>query len=150
MYPVVTHVSMSSWPMWTWKLSGGSPPSMRVLRTALAFEPAPPATVALTISTPGFWARYMSNNAFRPAASPPVVHHEKISRRPGGAGSMVAAAAPGTMSAAAMPAAAITLANRLIALKRILFVLPHVVTAGSIRRLAELRQAFIAEGVDKR
>src|ERR1700704_2786335 len=51
-FPAFTHVLISSCPAWTWKLSGGLPPSMRVLSTALAFVPAPPATVALTISTP--------------------------------------------------------------------------------------------------
>src|SRR6266567_2317853 len=43
---------IGSWPAWTWKLSGGFPPSMRVFSTALALVPAPPATVALTICTP--------------------------------------------------------------------------------------------------
>ena len=44
---------MSSAPPWIWNVSGGSPPVIRVARTALAFEPAPPAMTALTISMPG-------------------------------------------------------------------------------------------------
>src|ERR1700704_2696134 len=87
--------------MWTWKLSGGSPPSMRVLSTALAFVPAPPATVALTMSTPGFCFLYMSKSWFRPALSPPLVHQEKISSRPAGAGLIA-----GTGAAAAVVGAA--------------------------------------------
>src|SRR6185312_7171515 len=47
----LTQVLMSSWPAWTWKLSGGLPPCIRVASTALALLPAPPATAALTIST---------------------------------------------------------------------------------------------------
>src|SRR2546427_1879454 len=65
--------------MWTWKESGGSPPSMRVLRTALAFVPAPPATAWLTTSHCGFSLLNWSISSLRPAASPPVVHHEKTS-----------------------------------------------------------------------
>ncbi len=53
MYPVFTHVSISSCPACTWNESGGFPPSIRVLSTALAFVPAPPATVAFTICAPG-------------------------------------------------------------------------------------------------
>src|SRR6267378_8585108 len=51
----LTQVLMSSWPAWTWKLSGGLPPCMRVASTALALLPAPPATAALTIFTPGYF-----------------------------------------------------------------------------------------------
>src|SRR5262249_4824644 len=79
MKPVTTQVSTSSRPMWTWKESGGSPPSIRVFRTALAFWPAPPATVALMISRPGCCRLAISKSLRSPAASPPVVHHEKIS-----------------------------------------------------------------------
>jgi len=43
MNPVTTQVALSSSPPCTWKLSGGSPPCIRVFRTALAFVPAPPA-----------------------------------------------------------------------------------------------------------
>src|SRR6516165_3504965 len=96
---VTTHVSVNSRHMWTWKVSGGSPPSMRVVRAALALTPPPPATAAFTMSTPGFCARYRSNSAPSPAASPPVVHHEKISSRPAGAGLI-----PGTGTAAAAAA----------------------------------------------
>src|SRR3979490_1957238 len=102
-FSVTTQVSVSSWPMWTWKLSGGSPPSMRVLRTALALGPAPPATVALTISTPGFCFLYGSTSWFRAADPPRDVHHEKISRRPAGAALIAGAgaAAAGAVVAAA-------------------------------------------------
>src|ERR1700682_6797922 len=48
-FPAFTSVLINSCPAWTWKLSGGLPPSMRVFRTALALVPAPPATVALTM-----------------------------------------------------------------------------------------------------
>src|SRR5437870_13510968 len=54
-FEAFTQVLISSWPAWTWKLSGGLPPSIRVLSTALAFVPAPPATVALTICTPEYF-----------------------------------------------------------------------------------------------
>src|SRR2546426_2226374 len=49
-----THVLISSCPAWTWKLSGGLPPCIRVASTALALLPAPPATAALTIFTLGY------------------------------------------------------------------------------------------------
>src|SRR5712691_5701991 len=65
--------------MWTWNESGGSPPSMRVLRTALAFVPAPPATAWLTTCHCGLSLLNLSISRLRPAASPPVVHHEKTS-----------------------------------------------------------------------
>src|SRR5882724_3605996 len=80
---------------------------MRVLRTALALVPAPPATVALTMSTPGFCFLYWSNSWFRPAASPPVVHHEKISRRPVGAGLIAGTGAAALVGAAAGAAGAV-------------------------------------------
>src|SRR2546425_10315177 len=51
----LTQVLMSSWPAWTWKLSGGLPPCIRVASTALALLPAPPATAALTILTLGYF-----------------------------------------------------------------------------------------------
>ena len=54
-FEAFTQVLISSWPAWTWKLSGGLPPSIRVFSTALAFVPAPPATVALTICTPEYF-----------------------------------------------------------------------------------------------
>src|SRR5262245_33114559 len=79
MKPVRTQWSTSSRPMWTWKESGGSPPTIRVFSTALAFWPAPPATVALMISRPGCCRLAISKSRRSPAASPPVVHHEKIS-----------------------------------------------------------------------
>ena len=50
----LTQVLMSSWPAWTWKLSGGLPPCMRVASTAFALVPAPPATAELTIFTSGY------------------------------------------------------------------------------------------------
>src|ERR1700737_3319059 len=50
-FPAFTQVLISSWPAWTWKLSGGLPPSIRVFSTALALVPAPPATVAFTMFT---------------------------------------------------------------------------------------------------
>ncbi len=56
MRPATTQVPVSSWPACAWKLSGGSPPSMRVLSTALALVPAPPVTVALSTATPGYLA----------------------------------------------------------------------------------------------
>src|SRR6476659_5266946 len=43
-----THVPISSCPPCAWKEAGGVPPSRRVLRTALAFVPAPTETVALS------------------------------------------------------------------------------------------------------
>src|SRR5712691_6104993 len=46
-----TQVLMSSWPAWTWKLSGGLPPCIRVASTAFALLPAPPATAALMMFT---------------------------------------------------------------------------------------------------
>src|ERR1700694_331528 len=55
-FPALTQVLISSWPAWTWKLSGGLPPWMRVASTALALLPAPPATAALTIWTPEYFA----------------------------------------------------------------------------------------------
>src|SRR5712692_2322472 len=55
-FPAFTQVLISSCPAWTWKLSGGLPPSIRVLSTALALVPAPPATAALTIFTFGYLA----------------------------------------------------------------------------------------------
>ena len=55
--PATTQESMSSCPACTWKESGGVPPCMRVASTAFAFEPAPPATVALMIDTAGNRAR---------------------------------------------------------------------------------------------
>src|SRR2546421_1068285 len=53
-FPAFTQVLISSCPAWTWKLSGGLPPSIRVFSTALALVPAPPATVALTMFTPEY------------------------------------------------------------------------------------------------
>src|SRR5215212_8118208 len=97
--------------MWTWNESGGSPPCMRVLRTALAFEPAAPATAWLTISTPGWLFSKMAYIALRPASSPPVVHQENISSLPpapaglAAAGAVVAAgAAAGLVSAGLLSA----------------------------------------------
>src|SRR2546421_12281449 len=53
----LTQVLISSWPAWTWKLSGGLPPCMRVASTAFALVPAPPATAAFVIFTSAyFWA----------------------------------------------------------------------------------------------
>src|ERR671934_761705 len=51
----LTQVLINSCPAWTWKLSGGFPPSIRVFSTALAFVPAPPATAALMIFTPEYF-----------------------------------------------------------------------------------------------
>src|SRR5438093_2285717 len=53
--PALTQVLMSSWPAWTWKLSGGWPPVMRVASTAFAFVPAPPATASFLIVTSGYF-----------------------------------------------------------------------------------------------
>src|SRR5215208_5115375 len=79
--------------MWTWNESGGSPPCIRVLRTALAFEPAAPATAWLTISTPGWLFSKMAYIALSPASSPPVVHQENISSLPPPAAGLPAAGA---------------------------------------------------------
>src|SRR5205823_14907501 len=49
-----TQLEISSWPACTWKLSGGRPPCIRVASTALAVEPAPPATAELVIVTFGY------------------------------------------------------------------------------------------------
>src|SRR5215210_6333018 len=92
--------------MWTWNESGGSPPCMRVLRTALAFEPAAPATAWLTISTPGWLFSKMAYIALRPASSPPVVHQENISSRPPPAGLPAAGAAWVGAGAAGLAASA--------------------------------------------
>jgi len=50
-----TQVPINSWPAWTWNESGGSPPSMRVFSTALAFTPEPPVTVELITWMPGYF-----------------------------------------------------------------------------------------------
>src|SRR5439155_5810279 len=50
----LTQLAISSWPAWTWKLSGGRPPCIRVASTAFAVEPAPPATAELVIVTFGY------------------------------------------------------------------------------------------------
>ena len=78
MRSATTHVPISSWPACTWKASGGSPPSMRVLSTARALTPEPPVTVALMTSTPGWSAWYCAISASRAGPSSPA-HHEKIS-----------------------------------------------------------------------
>ena len=49
-----TQLEISSWPAWTWKLSGGRPPCMRVASTAFAVEPAPPATAEFVMVTLGY------------------------------------------------------------------------------------------------
>src|ERR671914_57996 len=90
--------------MWTWNESGGSPPCIRVFRTALAFDPAAPATAWLTISTPGWLFSKMAYIAFRPASSPPVVHQENISSRP-----------PGLPDAAGFPSAGLAAAGAEVA-----------------------------------
>src|SRR5690242_12275177 len=95
--------------MWTWNESGGSPPCMRVLSTALAFDPAAPATAWFTISTPGWLLEKMSYICFRPASSPPVVHQENISSLPPPPAAGLAAAA-GAVVAAGAPAGAAGLA----------------------------------------
>src|SRR5215211_7911240 len=92
--------------MWTWNESGGSPPCMRVLRTALAFEPAAPATAWLTISTPGWLFSKMAYMALRPASSPPVVHQENISSLPPGLPEAAGLASAGLAAAGAVAAAA--------------------------------------------
>ena len=51
----LTQLLISSCPAWTWKLSGGLPPCMRVASTALAVDPAPPATAELVIVTLGYF-----------------------------------------------------------------------------------------------
>ena len=53
MRSATTQVPISSWPAWTWKESGGSPPSMRVFSTARALTPEPPVTVELITCTLG-------------------------------------------------------------------------------------------------
>src|SRR2546423_8858673 len=65
--------------MWTWNESGGSLPSIRVFSTAWAFDPAPPATAWLKTWYCGLSLLNLSMSLVRPAASPPVVHQEKIS-----------------------------------------------------------------------
>src|SRR4051794_8388665 len=87
--------------MWTWNESGGSPPCMRVLSTALAFEPAAPATAWLTISTPPCDFSKRAYIAFRPASSPPVVHQENISSLPPAPAGLPAAGAVVAGAAAA-------------------------------------------------
>src|SRR3954468_4042810 len=87
--------------MWTWNESGGSPPCMRVFNTALAFEPAAPATAWLTISTPGCDFSKRAYIAFRPASSPPVVHQENISSLPPAPAGLAAAGAVVAGAAAA-------------------------------------------------
>ena len=57
------------------------PPSMRVFRTALAFVPAPPETVALSTATVGYLALYSLTRASRAGPSSPD-HQEKISSLP--------------------------------------------------------------------
>ena len=49
-----TQLAINSWPAWTWKLSGGRPPCIRVASTALAVEPAPPATAEFVMVTLGY------------------------------------------------------------------------------------------------
>src|SRR3954454_21242963 len=87
--------------MWTWNESGGSPPCIRVFSTALAFEPAAPATAWLTISMPGCDFSKRAYIAFRPASSPPVVHQENISSLPPPAAGLAAAGAAWVGAAAA-------------------------------------------------
>src|SRR5215216_4744250 len=64
--------------MWVCQESGGCPPCKRVCSTAFALTPAPPATVELTTSTPGFAAVKASKSACSAFDSPGEVHHEKI------------------------------------------------------------------------
>src|SRR3954454_3033173 len=87
--------------MWTWNESGGSPPCIRVFSTALAFEPAAPATAWLTISTPPCDFSKRAYIAFRPASSPPVVHQENISSLPPAPAGLPAAGAAVAGAAAA-------------------------------------------------
>src|SRR4051794_38830414 len=68
--------------MWVCHESGGSLLASRVWSTACALTPAPPATVALTMFTFGATSFRLSNSVCRAAASPPDVHHEKISTSP--------------------------------------------------------------------
>src|SRR5690606_30372329 len=77
----MTHVPMSSCPACTWNVPGGSPPSMRVLSTALALTPAPPVTVALLMRTPGLRFSNSAIMASRAGPSSPA-HQEKISTSP--------------------------------------------------------------------
>src|SRR5207253_1596405 len=79
---VATPVLIGAGPAWTRELAGGFPPRMRVASTALALPPAPPATAALTIFTPGYFGWWILNFAARPSASPPAVHQLKISSEP--------------------------------------------------------------------
>src|SRR6188472_1353972 len=92
--------------MWTWNESGGSPPCIRVFRTALAFEPAAPATAWLTISMPGWLFSKMAYIALRPASSPPVVHQENISSLPPGLAAAAGFASAGLAAAAGAVVAA--------------------------------------------
>src|SRR5439155_27051205 len=73
-----THAPISSWPAWTWKESGGSPPSIRVLSTERGFTPEPPVTVELIAWMFGYFLEYRSMSAFRAGPSSPA-HQEKIS-----------------------------------------------------------------------
>src|SRR5205085_2281801 len=82
------------------------PPCIRVFSTALAFEPAAPATAWFTISTPGWLFSKIAYICFRPASSPPVVHQENISSLP----LPVLAAAAGAVVAPAAAAGAAGLA----------------------------------------
>src|SRR5258708_6072780 len=70
-FEALTQVLTSSWPAWTWKLSGGLPPCMRVASTAFALLPAPPATAWFTMVTLGYFAlKILSLVAVVPALPP--------------------------------------------------------------------------------
>src|SRR5206468_12443830 len=69
-----TQLEFSSWPAWTWKLSGGRPPCMRVASTAFALEPAPPATAESVMVTLGYLRLQILNISARPSFSPGPVH----------------------------------------------------------------------------
>src|SRR3954468_19373274 len=47
----------------------------------MAWDPAPPATAALTVVTSGFVRRKAANKVSRAAASEPEVHHDTTSSR---------------------------------------------------------------------
>ena len=74
------------------------PPSMRVFRTALAFVPAPPETVALSTVTAGYFCLYSLIRASRAGPSSPD-HQEKISSLPAAEALVVTARAAASSSA---------------------------------------------------
>ena len=77
-FPDLTYPS-SSIPACAWNESGGSFASRRLVSTAFALTPAPPAIAAFTYSVSGLFALNTVSMAARPSASPPDAHQVKIS-----------------------------------------------------------------------